>query len=111
MPKASSQKTAAPSAKICGKSANFHPQGGGFGKSRKRLRAHARAARPQEAGDVLSARLVRGLRIAHLLDDAVSKLLQRQDLLGDTGINNGLWHAVNHAGILILRPDNRALAL
>ena len=50
------------------------------------------------------------LRIAHLLDDAVGELLQRQDLLGDPGVDDSLWHAVDHAGVLVLGPHHRALA-
>ena len=162
MPKAASQKTAAPSAKICGKSANFHAQGGGLVKSRKRLHTHAmaqlarskwvpallreRALRPATNGRLklcyelqcswelpLTAQLQAAsystatscllqhsyeleltscrLRVAHLLDDAVGKLLQRQNLLGNTSIDDGLWHTIDHAGVLILCPDDRALAL
>ena len=61
MPKAASQKTAAPSAKICGKSANFHPQGGGLVKSRKRLHTHAMAqlARSKWAPALLRERALR----------------------------------------------------
>ncbi len=149
MPKAASQKTAAPSAKICGKSANFYPQGGVLVKSRKRLHTHAMAqlARSKWAPALLRERVLRpatnsrlklcyelqcswelpltaqlqaafystatswNLRVAHLLDDAVGKLLQRQNLLGNTSIDDGLWHTIDHAGVLILCPDDRALAL